>query len=146
MRTVEKSASLTARYLPCHYIVGLEIPTLLCWSRKHSYQKKTTVWCSLTGSFWCPPQRTRRWPRRYRLSKLSYTRWRTAFNCIHTLSFWNRGVQVFYTLITDTCLCNDYYTISHMTQHFTHPGEKFCTWVSVNMSAQCECAIILGYF
>ena len=30
-----------------------------------------------------------------RLLKLSYTRWRVAFNCMHTLSFRHRGVQLF---------------------------------------------------
>ena len=91
------------------------------------------VRCLITGSFWCPPQHTRWPPHCCRLSRLLYTCWRKAFNCVHTLSFQHRGAHVFRTRITDTCLY-DHYTDSYMTQRFHTSRWKilhlsFCTQV-----------------
>ena len=58
----------------------------------------------LTSSLWCTPQLTWQPPRCCRLSKLLYTRWRTTFNCVYTLSFQNCSIQVYSTCIIDMCL------------------------------------------
>ena len=130
----EKSALLTARYVRRLYIVSSEILTLLCWSEM---LPRTTVWRSLNSNLWCLPQRTRWPPHCCRLSKLLYTRWRTAFNYVHTLCFWHCGIQVFTLCITDTCLYN-HYTDIHMNQcfhtsrwkilHLSFCKQVFSTW------------------
>ena len=115
--------------------------------RKHSYHE-TTVRRLLTSSFWYPPQRTRRPPRWCRLSKFSYTLWRTAFNCAHRLSFRYRGIQVFSSRMTDTCLYNDY-IYNHMTQrfhtsrwkisHLSFCKQVFSTWTYYKSTFSATC-------
>ena len=103
---------LIAWSLWSHIFVVSEISTLLYWSEKHSYHE-TTVWHSLTGSFWSPPQCTRPLPHCSKLLKISYMCTRMAFNCVHSRSFWYRGVQVL-THITDMWLYDDIYILAIM--------------------------------
>ena len=136
----KKSAQQTVRYLHHLYIVGSEISTLLCWSgntptMKQPYNVRSPVASDALLSALDGP------PCCCRLLKLSYTCWRTAFNCVHTLSFRHHGIQVFSTRLTGTCLYNDY-TDNHMTQRFHTsrwkiPHVSFCKQVFSTWTYYC---------
>ena len=105
-------------------------------SMRHSFQTNVTLLCQgvthgellrLSCLFWCPSQCTRRPPRCCWLLKLSYTHWRTAFNCMYTLFFWHCGFQVFSMHIMDTMIT----LIITWLNTFTHQGEKFVAQVFV---------------